>query len=58
MKTTTKQGIITCLFVLLLLITDQCIKIWVKTNMCLHESIHITDWFYISFIENNISSYK
>lgn len=20
--------------------------------MCLHESIHVTDWFYISFIEN------
>ena len=57
MKTTTKQGIITCLFVLLLLITDQCIKIWVKTNMCLHESIHITDWFYISFIENNGMAY-
>ena len=39
------------IFVAILLI-DQAIKIWVKTSMCLHESIHITDWFYISFIEN------
>ena len=36
-----------------ILLIDQAIKIWVKTSMTLHESIHITDWFYISFIENN-----
>lgn len=35
------------------LIVDQIIKIWVKTTMPLHDSIRITDWFYISFIENN-----
>lgn len=57
MKITTKQGIASCLFVLLLIVIDQCIKIWVKTNMCLHDSIHITDWFYISFIENNGMAY-
>lgn len=45
------------LFVLLLLIIDQCIKVWVKTNMSLHESIHVTDWFYLSFIENNGMAY-
>ena len=32
---------------------DQWVKIWVKTHMALHESIRITDWFYITFIENN-----
>ena len=32
---------------------DQFVKIWVKTHMTLHESIRITDWFYITFIENN-----
>lgn len=32
---------------------DQFVKIWVKTHMSLHESIHITDWFYLTFIENN-----
>lgn len=35
------------------IIVDQCVKIWVKTHMALHESIRITDWFYITFIENN-----
>ena len=32
---------------------DQFVKIWVKTHMSLHESIYITDWFYLTFIENN-----
>lgn len=32
---------------------DQAVKMWVKTHMALHESIRITDWFYITFIENN-----
>ncbi len=32
---------------------DQAVKVWVKTHMALHESIRITDWFYITFIENN-----
>ena len=41
------------LFVLSLILIDQIIKIEVKTNMSLYESIHVTDWFYISFVENN-----
>ena len=32
---------------------DQAVKIWVKTHMALHESRRVTDWFYITFIENN-----
>lgn len=32
---------------------DQAVKVWVKTHMALHESIRVTDWFYITFIENN-----
>ena len=32
---------------------DQVVKIWVKTHMALHESIVLTDWFRITFIENN-----
>ena len=39
--------------VIAILLTDQIIKILVKTGMELHESIRVTDWFYISFIENN-----
>ena len=41
------------LAVLILLVTDQVIKIAVKTNMHLYEIIWITDWFQIHFIENN-----
>jgi signal peptidase II len=41
------------LVVFAVLLIDQVIKIWVKTSMTLHESIHVTDWFYITFIENN-----
>ena len=52
-----RQGLIAALLVVVLLIVDQIIKIEVKTNMCLHESIHITDWFQLSFIENNGMAY-
>ena len=41
------------LLVLAILLTDQIIKVLVKTGMELHQSIRVTDWFYISFIENN-----
>ena len=41
------------LLVLAILLIDQWLKIWVKTNMSLHESIEIFSWFKISFIENN-----
>ena len=51
-KIFTNGRLATFLIVAILLI-DQAIKIWVKTSMTLHESIYITDWFYISFIENN-----
>ena len=46
------KGRLAVILVILILLIDQAIKIWVKTSMCLHESIHITDWFYITFIEN------
>ena len=41
------------LLVIAILLIDQIIKILVKTGMELHESIRVTNWFYISFIENN-----
>ena len=43
--------------VLAILIIDQVIKIWVKTNMTLHEQIEILSWFKIVFIENNGMAY-
>ena len=55
-KFLTKGRLATILVVAILLI-DQAIKLWVKTSMHLHESIHVFDWFYISFIENNGMAY-
>lgn len=53
MKKFFTQGRLAVFIILAVLIIDQIIKIVVKTNMSLHESIHITDWFYILFTENN-----
>lgn len=47
------QFFVSILVVLSILIIDQIIKVEVKTSMTLHESIRVTDWFYILFIENN-----
>lgn len=48
-----RRALIVLALTVVLLVIDQWIKILVKTGMCLHESIKVTDWFYISFIENN-----
>ena len=46
------KGRLATLIIVAILLIDQAIKIWVKTSMTLHESIRVTDWFYITFIEN------
>ncbi|MBE6276165.1 MAG: lipoprotein signal peptidase [Bacteroides sp.] len=53
MKKFLSKGQLSASIVIAVLIIDQIIKIWVKTNMYWHESIRITDWFYIYFTENN-----
>ena len=57
MKKFFTQGRLAALIVFTVLVIDQVIKICVKTNMVLGERIHVTDWFYISFIENNGMAY-
>lgn len=47
------NGRLAVLIIVVILLIDQAIKIWVKTSLMLHESIHVTDWFYITFIENS-----
>ena len=47
------DGRMAWIIILAILIIDQVIKIEVKTSMTLGESIRITDWFYITFVENN-----
>lgn len=51
------DGKLAILLVLVILVIDQIIKIEVKTNMSLGQAIHITDWFYIDFVENNGMAY-
>jgi len=38
--------------VIAILVVDQIIKIAVKTHMCLGETIEVTDWFFLDFVEN------
>ena len=52
-----KRGWLALVIVLAILTIDQVIKIWVKTNMTLHEQIEILSWFKIVFIENNGMAY-
>ena len=54
---TARRGMLVALIVLGVLVVDQLIKIWVKTNMTLHEQIEILSWFKIVFIENNGMAY-
>ena len=37
----------------ILILIDQIIKIWIKTNFILGEEIKIFDWFILHFTENN-----
>lgn len=48
-----KDGALVAGIAVVMLVIDQVIKILVKTNMKLYDSIRITDWFYIYFTENN-----
>ena len=52
MQTKKAQALTTVWMTLLILAVDQWIKITVKTGMYLHQSIRVTDWFYILFTEN------
>ncbi len=47
------RGVLAVTLILVLLVIDQVIKIWVKTNMPLYDTIEITSWFKIHYIENN-----
>ena len=51
------KGLMAVCIVIAILVIDQVIKILVKTNMCLHDSIEITPWFFISFVENSCMAY-
>ncbi len=49
----TKQSLLVAGIVLLMVLIDQAVKVYVKTHFYLGESVRVTDWFYICFVENN-----
>ena len=48
-----RQRRLALILILSVLIVDQIIKFLVKTHMSLGESIEVTSWFKILFVENN-----
>lgn len=40
------------LFIVIILIVDQASKIFIKTHFALNESVEVTSWFQILFVEN------
>ena len=48
-----KKGAIPVIAVIAIVFIDQLIKFAVKTNFCLHESVEITSWMYLLFVENS-----
>lgn len=47
------KSILAIAVILVTIILDQLIKIIIKTSFHYGESVRITDWFYLTFIENN-----
>ncbi len=47
------QAVVALVLFLSIIGIDQIIKIAVKTGMYMHQSIRVTDWFYLLFTENN-----
>ena len=52
LKRKKSQVLLAVVLSIAILVIDQVIKIAVKTGMYMHESIKVTDWFYILFTEN------
>jgi len=48
-----KKSSLALIIIFILVVTDQVVKIWVKTTMSIGESIPVLgNWFYIYFVEN------
>lgn len=48
-----QQSLLAVAIIALILLADQCLKVWVKTHMYYGESITFAPWFQLKFIENN-----
>lgn len=47
------SGWLALIIACVIIIADQVLKFWVKTNFYLGEDLEITKWFHLKFIENN-----
>lgn len=47
------RGLIAACIIAIVIIIDQILKFWVKTNFYLGEDMEIFPWFHLLFIENN-----
>ena len=47
------KGLLAAAIIIAVILIDQILKIWVKTNFYLGEELYITSWFRLLFIENN-----
>lgn len=47
------KGLLAAAIIIAVILIDQILKIWVKTNFYLGEELYITFWFRLLFIENN-----
>lgn len=48
-----RRGLLVAGIILTILLADQVLKFWVKTNFYLGESLEIFSWFQLVFIQNN-----
>lgn len=53
MENTKKKGWAVAAIIVCVILIDQILKIWVKTSFYLGESVDVTSWFQLHFIENN-----
>ena len=49
---TNKRLCLSAATILAVIVIDQIIKVYVKTHFLLHESVDVTPWFKLVFIEN------
>ncbi len=52
MKPTSSKAWWSALIIVSMIVIDQVLKIYIKTHFALHDSIRVTPWFYILFVEN------
>ena len=48
-----KESIVVAAIIVIMLVLDQCLKLFVATNFALGESFPLTSWFEVCYVEND-----